>query len=113
MTEEHRHRNGVAVAVRRSPVHGKGLFARRQVAEGQYIGSYEGPMTERDGTHVLWIEGDDEKIRGIDGRNALRYLNHDDEPNAAFDGNRLFALRRIRPGEEIFIDYDHDWDDED
>ena len=113
MTEKRQHRRGVAVAVRRSPVHGKGLFARRQVAEGQYLGAYEGPATDRDGMHVLWVEGEDARMRGIDGRNALRYLNHADEPNAAFDGNRLYALRRILPGEEIFIDYDQEWDEDD
>jgi hypothetical protein len=34
-----------------------------------------------------------------------RFTNHADDPHTANDGNVTFALRDIRPGEEITWDY--------
>lgn len=93
----------------RSSIHGKGLFAGRSFRKGERIGAYEGPRVARDGMHVLWVEEDDGEYFGIDGRNALRYLNHSSRPIAEFDGNELYALRRIGPGDEITIDYGDEW----
>jgi hypothetical protein len=104
------------VRVTKSSVHGSGLFARRRLRKGSYIGTFEGTPTKRDGTHVLWAFEEDGTCRGILGRNALRYLNHDDAHNAEFEGVDLYAIRNIQPGCEIMIDYgdhygDH-WDDD-
>ncbi len=95
------------VYVDRSPIHGKGLFARCAIERGAYIGRYLGPEARRNGSHVLWVEGENGWI-GRRGFNRLRYLNHSLPPNAEFDGFDLYARRRIRPGEEITIDYQ--WD---
>ena len=38
-------------------------------------------------------------------QNLLRYLNHSADPHAEFVGFELFAVRDIRPDEEITIDY--------
>lgn len=49
---------------------------------------------------------------GILGKNNLRFLNHSHRPNAAFsDDARLYAMRGIRPAEEITFDYGEDWSD--
>jgi hypothetical protein len=48
-----------------------------------------------------------------EGKNAgyTRYINHSDRPNARFVVStrwkkaRVEAIKRIRPGEEVFIDY--------
>ena len=98
------------VEAQASPIHGTGCFARRQIRKGTFIGSYEGPATMTDDRYVLWVDDGDGVWRGIDGRNELRYLNHSSKPNAAFDGPELFALRTIRPGEEITFHYGEEWE---
>lgn len=90
-----------------STIHGKGLFAKVRINKGTYIGTYKGPEAKKNGSHVLWVY-DEEKdsVTGRRGLNKLRYLNHDDRPNAEFDGFDLYSLRTIKPGDEITIDYD-------
>lgn len=95
--------------VKQSSIHGRGLFAGVRFQKGTHMGSYKGPRTRRDGPHVLWLN-DDEGGVGIDGKNVLRYVNHSRRPNAVFRGEDLFALRGIRPGEEITFDYGDEWD---
>jgi SET domain-containing protein len=89
-----------------SSIHGKGLFARRDLDEDAYIGTYRGMGTRRDGKYVLWTFPDDSKPAGRRGLNMFRYLNHSEEPNAEFDGYDLFALRDIEEGEEITFNYE-------
>lgn len=100
-------RTRTLVYVDRSPIHGKGLFARQQIPAGTYIGRYLGPEAQRNGSHVLWVEEGTGWV-GRRGFNRLRYLNHDPRPNAEFDGFDLYASRTIRTGQEITIDYH--WD---
>jgi SET domain-containing protein len=88
-----------------SPIHGQGCFARIVFQEGDYIGTYEGPSASRDGTYVLWISEDRRHWTGRSGRNLLRWLNHSETPNAAFDGFDLYAIAAISPGDEITFDY--------
>lgn len=91
------------VYVAESDIHGKGLFARRTIQAGEYIGEFKGPEVTQDGEHVLWTwEG---KWRGRQGRNALRYLNHSSRANAEFRGFDLYALRQLKCEQEITIDY--------
>lgn len=93
----------------RSPIHGKGCFASRAIAEGELIGEYTGSPTQQDGVHVLWVEDDDGTFFGIDGDSVLRWLNHSSEPNVEFDGPRLYALRAIAIGEELTFHYGEEW----
>jgi len=39
-----------------SPVHGKGLFARKYIGAGELIGVLDGVPTSSDGEHVLWLD---------------------------------------------------------
>ncbi|MES9942318.1 MAG: SET domain-containing protein [Candidatus Thiodiazotropha sp. 6PLUC1] len=94
-----------------SDIHGTGLFAKVSIPKGDYIGTYEGPTAKRDGTYVLWVFEDEKKPIGRSGRNLLRYLNHQDEGNAEFDGFDLFALSDIEPDDEITFDYGG-WEEE-
>jgi SET domain-containing protein len=111
------------IEVRRSAVHGLGTFALRGMPPRHLIGTYEGRRyapteeSERTWDHALtYIFGlsDGTLIDGADGGNATRHINHSCEPNCqaseeADDDGELHivirAKRRIRAGEELFIDY--------
>jgi SET domain-containing protein len=97
----------VKFAVRRSPIHGRGCFASEPIEAGEVIGRFEGESTTDEGDHVLWLDDD----RGLVVTNELRYLNHDPEPNAEFDGETLevWAVRPVAEGEELTIHYGDDW----
>lgn len=101
------------IRVGRSPIHGRGVFAAERIRRGTRIGRFEGTPTDRDGTYVLWVLGDDDEFRGIRGTTPLRFLNHAADPNAEFREADLFALRGISPGEEITCHYGEAWDEED
>ncbi len=88
-----------------SPIHGKGLYAARDIDGGSYIGTYRGIRTRNDGKYVLWTFPEGLSPVGRRGMNLLRYLNHSQTPNAEFDGYDLYALRPIRAHEEITIHY--------
>jgi SET domain-containing protein len=110
------------IEVRASGVHGLGAFARRGIAPGQVVGVYTGrrytpaEIAARDWDNALtyvFALSDGSVIDATDGGNATRHINHACAPNcAAFevdedDGPRIVieAKRRIRAGEELFIDY--------
>ncbi|MCW8908462.1 MAG: SET domain-containing protein-lysine N-methyltransferase [Sedimenticola sp.] len=91
-----------------STIHGTGLFARKRIDKGTYIGTYHGPLAKRNGTYVLWLVEPDEEgnLIGRSGRNLLRFLNHSDPGNAEFDGFDLYALTDIEQDEEITFNYE-------
>ena len=95
------------VHVAASVIHGTGLFASRDIAEGEYIGSFAGPEVSTDGDHVLWvyIAEDDHTTVARCGTNLLRYLNHASPCNASFDGFDLYAVHFIPRNDEITIHY--------
>lgn len=93
-------------AVRKSPIHGMGLFAVRRIEKGELIGRLEGEYTDQDGMHVLWLDEE----TGFRVTNELRFINHDEQANACYyDDRTVVALRDIEPGEEITHDYNADW----
>ncbi len=47
--------------------------------------------------------------RGYEGLGRLRFVNYSRRPNAEFRGRDLYALRKIRPGDEITVEYGMDW----
>jgi len=109
--------------VRDSRVHGLGAFARRSLPPGSTIGAYEGrryapgedcSQAMANGLTYLFGLSDGSLIDGADGGNATRHINHSCEPNCQAhevgdeDGGLhivIRARRRIRAGEELFIDY--------
>lgn len=113
---------GRRIQVRRSGVHGKGVFALKPLAKGERIIEYVGevvtwaaaqkrhPHDPSDPNHTFFFHVDDKHV--IDaavGGNAARWINHACEPNctAEEEDGRIFidALRDIAPGEELFYDY--------
>ncbi|MFM0013552.1 SET domain-containing protein [Paraburkholderia sediminicola] len=109
------------VIVRRSSVHGKGVFALQALAAGERLLEYKGEITSwrvavrrhrREGVagHTfLFGLSDGRVIDGSRGGNSARWLNHACAPNCETieDGNRIFihTLRPIGAGEELFIEY--------
>ncbi len=94
-----------------SPIHGKGLFARVELPHDTYVGTYEGPATQTDGIHVLWVWNDESgEWEGIDGKNEMRFLNHSSEPNTDWWGDELYTIRPIAQGEEITFHYGEEWE---
>jgi hypothetical protein len=113
---------GRRIQVRRSGVHGKGVFALQPIAKGERIIEYVGevvtwiqaqkrhPHDPKDPNHTFFFHVDDKHV--IDaavGGNAARWINHACEPNckAEEEDGRIFidAARDIAPGEELFYDY--------
>lgn len=108
--------------VRRSKIHGRGVFAARTIPKGTRIIEYKGkrilytlacelyPEEEDQPTHTFLFELDEKMVidAGQNG-NAARWINHSCNPNceAVEDEGRIFieAIRRIRPGEELGYDY--------
>ena len=94
--------------VKKSAIHGKGLYARKTIRKGEYMGTYHGPEVTENGMHVLWVEEEDGSTTARDGKNLLRYLNHSAKPLAEFEGFDLYARRKISKHTEITIDYGED-----
>lgn len=111
------------IAVRRSGVHGKGVFALEPIAAGERLIEYKGeriswkealrrhPHNPDEPNHTFYFALDSGKV--IDGKvsgNSARWINHSCAPNCVThedDAGRVFieAKRRIRPGEELTYDY--------
>jgi SET domain-containing protein len=108
--EDKKQRLGDIVYRAPSKIHGHGLFAKVVIGKGEFIGTYGGPEAKRDGTYVLWVFEEGKPPVGRSGRNLLRYLNHHETGNAEFDGFDLYALRKIKPHEEITFNYGT-WDE--
>ena len=110
------------IQTRRSGVHGKGVFALQDLAEGETLIEYVGeviswpealrrhPHDPSQPNHTFYFTLDDEYvIDGNDGGNRSRWINHSCEPNCESDvrGGKVFirALRNIEIGEELNYDY--------
>jgi len=98
------------VEVATSAIHGRGLFARKAIANESFIGTYAGKRTQKNGMHVLWIWNEEnDRWEGVEGDNEMRFLNHSGHPNAEFFETDLYAIADIKVGDEITFDYQ--WDE--
>ena len=106
------------IVVRRSGIHGKGVFSTASVPAGTRLIEYKGERVsdeecgflDGDSTHTfLFMLDNNEVIDGGRNGNSARWINHSCEPNceAVEEGGRLFidALRDIGEAEEITIAY--------
>jgi SET domain-containing protein len=110
------------IQVRKSGVHGKGVFALQDLPEGETLIEYVGeiiswkeaqrrhPHDPNDPHHTFYFHIDEKTV--IDakyGGNAARWINHACRPNCEADeiDGRIFikSLRSLKPGEELFYDY--------
>lgn len=116
-------RDSRRIQVRRSGVHGKGVFALQAIAAGTRLIEYKGelidwpealrrhPHDPAQPNHTFYFHVDDEHVIDANvGGNASRWINHACDPNCEaqqLEDGRVFidALRDIQPGEELFYDY--------
>ena len=113
---------GRRIQVRRSGVHGKGVYAVTAIRAGERIIEYTGevisweealvrhPHDPSDPNHTFYFHISAEQV--IDakvGGNSSRWINHSCNPNceAKQEGNRVFidALQDIAAGDELFYNY--------
>ena len=114
--------DGRRIQTRRSGVHGKGVFAVQDLAEGETLIEYVGeiinwkealrrhPHDPKDPNHTFYFHIDeDHVIDAKHGGNSSRWINHSCKPNCEADetDGRVFikALRNIPAGDELFYDY--------
>ncbi|MBT8484912.1 MAG: nucleotidyltransferase family protein [Phycisphaerae bacterium] len=98
-------RNRSPIDVRKSGIHGYGVYATRDLAPGTVIARYRGRPVERDGPYVSFHTGPDERRCRHEITGPLRFLNHYCRPNAELVEFTLVAVLAIRAGDEITIDY--------
>ncbi len=106
------------VEVRKSPIDGKGVFARAPIPARRKIGEYAGEVISisearrraRGRRRIAIVEIDDGYA--FDGRvrgNALSYMNHSCSPNTfmrIYRGHvEFYSLRRVSRGEELTCRY--------
>lgn len=107
-------------AVRRSKT-GLGLYALDPIKKGACVIEYIGrPASEKEiredkGRYLFWTS-DTTMINGNIKENLARRINHSCVPNCEsdMDGRRIyiFAVKDIRPGEEITYDYGDEYFDQ-
>jgi SET domain-containing protein len=110
------------IQTRRSGVHGKGVFAVQDIAEGETLMEYVGeviswaeaqarhPHDPTDPNHTFYFHIDENHvIDALFGGNSSRWINHACDPNCEAEekNGRIFikALRNIHAGEELNYDY--------
>ena len=108
--------------VRRSPIHGKGVFALAPIPKGERIIEYKGELItdaqadrrysklHENSAHTMLFSVDEKWVIDATRKgNSARWINHSCAPNCEVDdeGLRIFidARRDIRPGEELTYDY--------
>src|SRR6201994_82007 len=118
------------IEVRRSAVHGLGVFAAKQIPKGTRIIEYVGERVSHDEADRRYEEKDandshtflfivDRKTvidAGVDGNDA-RFFNHSCDPNceSTVEKRRVYieAIRDIEPGAELTYDYQIQREDDD
>ncbi len=103
-------------------MHGKGVFALQDLAEGETVIEYVGeiiswdeaqdrhPHDPNDPNHTFYFHvNEDRVIDALHGGNSSRWINHSCDPNCEADeeNDRIFikAIRNILAGEELSYDY--------
>jgi SET domain-containing protein len=106
------------LTIKKSPINGKGCFATLPFKRGKKIADYTGELitnaeaNRRANRRLLRICAINSSwsLDGSLGGNGTHYINHSCEPNSfmkiLYGHIQFYALRDIRPGEEITIDYE-------
>lgn len=102
------------VEVRKSKIHGKGLFVKNRLSKGDFVAYIKGNISTVK-KQLLYTK--EEALMNsdwvgismtywIDPDLPFKYLNHSCDPSCGIKGKRsLYALRDLNIGDEITIDY--------
>ncbi len=110
------------MAVRRSGVHGRGVFAARRLLADERIFEYKGelisweeaerrhPWNPDEPNHTFYFALDDGNVIDANfGGNSARWINHSCAPNCYAEEINgriyIYASRTIEAGKELFYDY--------
>lgn len=110
------------LAVRRSGIHGRGVFAREHIPAGTRLIEYTGERIDQEegDRRYPWVDSvpyhtllftieDDLVVDGGVRGNLSRFINHSCDPNCAsvIEDRRIYieSIRDIAPGEELAFDY--------
>jgi len=110
--------------VRKSRIHGRGLFARRDIPAGTRLIEYVGlPVSKKKSAELclkqnsyVFARNDAWDLNGKVSWNPARLINHSCEPNceANPDENEriwIFSIKPIAPDEELTFNYGYSLDD--
>lgn len=109
-----------------SSIHRHGVITREKITARSYVIEYTGKLLNRKEHKTLsdsnpeftytWQINDYWSIDGAEGGSGAEFINHSCNPNlrVRFHGKRVFyvAIRRIKKGEELTIDYNFDPSDD-
>jgi SET domain-containing protein len=109
--------------VRPSTIHGTGVFARADIAEGTRVIEYVGERLDKDeslrrrqdGNFFVFTVTDEFDIDGAVEWNPARFINHSCAPNCEAQEEDehiwIIAVRDIKAGEELSFNYGYDIQD--
>lgn len=107
------------IEVRKSGIHGLGVYAVKRIKKGEPILEYTGQRisahtadrryADNPSTYLFMID-ENTYIDGLVNGNEARFINHSCNPNCVAyleDDNRvmIYALKDIKPGTELCYDY--------
>lgn len=121
------------IVVRRSSIHHKGVFAKKDIAKGTRIIEYIGEKITKKESHRRADEFIEKSIKDkthgavyifelnkrwdIDGNvpyNTARYINHSCDPNCEVEDDRghiwICAIQDIKKGDELTYNYGYDYE---
>ena len=108
-----------SIEVRKSGIHGMGVYAVKRIKKDEPIIEYTGKRisskkadkryADNPSTYLFMID-DNTYIDGLDKGNEARFINHSCKPNCVAyledDGRvMIYALKDIKPGAELCYDY--------
>jgi SET domain-containing protein len=117
------------LVLQRSGIHGRGVYARKDIPKGTRLIEYTGELIsnaeadrryedEKMSRHhtFLFILNSRSCVDAAVGGNIARFINHQCDPNcvAWIEGKHIWidALRDIKQGEELGYEYEYDFDPE-
>lgn len=88
------------------------LISNDTIRPGEVLFTLEGVLSDRPTRYTVQLDHDvhldtdpNHDLQEVLDRYYWRFMNHHCEPNVAIRGREVYALRRIRPREEISFNY--------
>lgn len=106
----------MALVIRRSTIHGDGVYTTAKINKGKVVAEYTGPRLTNERADGIYDHSPRTYLFGlldgehvIDGDGIAAFINHSCDPNCEADEVRkrviIRSIRRIDAGEELAYDY--------